>query len=171
GGQGRAGRGLDELVSEQILAALQPEALQLSLAAVADLEQERARLHRHHRQELERATYQVERARRQYQAVEPENRLVARELERAWNEALLHQQQVQARYDQFRRTQPTGLTEQEREQIAALAEDIPALWHAATTTAAERQEVARLLLVSVAVSVVGQSEQVEVGLNWKGGHV
>jgi DNA invertase Pin-like site-specific DNA recombinase len=169
--QSLAGQVLDELVGEQILQALQPQALQLSLAAVADLEQERARLHRHHHQELERATYQVERARRQYQAVEPENRLVARELERAWNEALLHQQQVQARCDQFRRAQPTGLTDEERAQIAALAEDIPALWHAATTTPAERQEVARLLLESVAVTVVGQSEQVEVRLTWKGGHV
>ncbi len=168
--QSLAGRGLDDLVGEQILAALQPEALQLSLAAVADLEQERARLHRHHQQELERANYQAERARRQYQAVEPENRLVARELERAWNEAMLHQQQVQAGYDKFRRTQPTGLTDAERQQIAALAEDIPALWHAATTTPAERQEIARLLLTSVAVEVVGQSEQVRVRLTWKGGH-
>jgi DNA invertase Pin-like site-specific DNA recombinase len=169
--QSLAGRVLDELVSEQILAALQPQALQLSLAAVADLEQERARLHRHHQQEIERASYQAERARRQYQAVEPENRLVARELERAWNEALLEQQQAQASYDRFRRTQPGGLSDREREQIAELAQDIPALWHAATTSWAERQEIARLLLESVAVSVAGQSEQVEVRLNWKGGHV
>lgn len=169
--QSLAGQGLDDLVSEQILAALQPQALQLSLVAVADLEQERARRHRHHQQELERANYQMDRARRQYQAVEPENRLVARELERAWNEAMLHQQQVQASYDQFRRTQPTGLTDAEREQIAALSEDIPALWHAATTTAGERQEIARLLLQSVSVEVHGQSEQVQVRLTWKGGHV
>ena len=78
--QSLAGQGLDDLVSEQILAALQPQALQLSLVAVADLEQERARLHRHHQQELERANYQMDRARRQYQAVEPENRLVALQL-------------------------------------------------------------------------------------------
>jgi DNA-binding transcriptional MerR regulator len=120
---------------------------------------------------LERANYQVERARRQYQATEPENRLVARELERAWNEALLHQQQVQANYDTFRRTQPTALTEQERAQIAALAEDMPGLWHATTTTSAERQEIARLLLECVTVTVVGQSEQVRVQVTWKGGHV
>jgi len=169
--QSLAGQGLDDLVSAQILAALQPQALQLSLVAVADLEQERARLHRHHQQELERANYQVDRARRQYQAVEPENRLVARELERAWNEAMQHQQQVQASYDQFRRTQPTGLSDAEREQIAALAENIPALWHAATTTAGERQEIARLLLQSASVEVQGQSEQVQVRLTWKGGHV
>jgi DNA invertase Pin-like site-specific DNA recombinase len=169
--QSLAGRVVDELVGEQVLVALQPQALQLSLTAGADLEQERARLHRHWQQELERASYQVERTRRQYQAVEPENRLVARELERAWNEALQQQQQVQVGYDQFRRTQPTGLTAQERQQIAALAEDIPALWHAPTTTAAERQEIVRLLLERVTVTVQGQSEQVGVQLTWKGGHV
>lgn len=169
--QSLTGQALDKLVSEQLLVALQPQALQLSLNAVADLEQERMRLHRHWQQELERANYQVERARRQYQATEPENRLVARELERAWNEALLHQQQVQANYDTFRRTQPTALTEQERAQIAALAEDMPGLWHATTTTSAERQEIARLLLECVTVTVVGQSEQVRVQVTWKGGHV
>jgi DNA invertase Pin-like site-specific DNA recombinase len=169
--QSLAGRVLDDLVGIQVLAALQPQALQLSLAAVADLEQERARLHRHWQQELERANYQAERARRQFQVVEPENRLVARELERVWEEALRQQQQVQAGYEQFRRIQPTGLTDQERQQIAALAEDIPALWHAPTTTAAERQEIARLLLERVVVEVQGQSEQVRVSLAWKGGYV
>lgn len=169
--QSLAGRGLDELVGAQLLAALQPPALQLSLAAVADLEQERARLHRHWQQQVERAGYLVERARRQYQAVEPENRLVARALEQGWEEALCQQQQVQLGYEQFRRTQPTGLTDLERQQIATLAEDIPALWYAPTTTAAERQEIARLLLERVVVEVQGQSEQVQVRLTWKGGHV
>jgi DNA invertase Pin-like site-specific DNA recombinase len=169
--QSMAGRALDDLVGEQILAALQPQALHLSVAAAADLEQERARLHRHWQQELERAAYQAERARRQYQAVEPENRLVARELERAWDEALQAQKQVQAGYERFRRNQPTGLTDLEREQIAALAEDIPALWRAETTAPAERQEIARLLLEGVAVEVQGRSERVRVRLTWKGGHV
>lgn len=169
--QSLAGRVLDELVGVQVLAALAPQALQLSLAAAADLEQERGRLHRHWQQELERAGYQTQRARRQFEAVEPENRLVARELERAWEEALRRQQQVQAGYEQFRRTQPTGLTDEERQHIAALAQDIPALWHAPTTTAAERQEITRLLLERVEVTVQGLSEQVRVRLLWKGGHV
>ena len=71
-----------------VLRALEPAALELSLKAVEDIDRERERLHRHWEQQLERARYEAERAERQYQAVEPENRLVARTLERRWEEAL-----------------------------------------------------------------------------------
>jgi hypothetical protein len=77
-----AGRALDQFVSRQVLAALQPATLELSLAAAAQIEQERAELDRLWRQRLERAAYEVTRAERQYQAAEPENRLVVRQLER-----------------------------------------------------------------------------------------
>ena len=79
---------MDDLVAEQVLLALEPAAVELSLKAIEDVHQERDRLHRHWKQRLERATYEAERAERQYQAVEPENRLVARSLERQWEEAL-----------------------------------------------------------------------------------
>ncbi len=75
---------VDELVAAQVLRAVTPAALELSRKAVADARQERQRLERHWQQRLERARYEAERAERQYQAVEPENRLVARTLERAW---------------------------------------------------------------------------------------
>src|SRR6266545_3561211 len=79
-----AGACLDRFVTQQALAALAPAALELSLAAAGQVERERAELDRLWRQRLERAAYQTERARRQYDLVEPENRLVARQLERAW---------------------------------------------------------------------------------------
>jgi DNA invertase Pin-like site-specific DNA recombinase len=71
---------VDELVAEQVLRALEPATVELSLKAIQDVHRERERLHRHWKQRLERATYEAERAERQYQAVEPENRLVARSL-------------------------------------------------------------------------------------------
>ena len=74
---------VDDLVARQVLRALEPAALELSLQAAQDVRQERDRLHRHWEQQLERARYESERAERQYHAVEPENRLVARTLERA----------------------------------------------------------------------------------------
>src|SRR5204862_3344277 len=86
--QGLAGRPLDELVAAQVLAALEPAALELSLAAADDLQQERARLHQARQQELERAPYEAERARREYGAVERGNRVVAREVERRGAEGL-----------------------------------------------------------------------------------
>jgi hypothetical protein len=157
------------LVAAQVLAALEPAALELSLAAADDLEQERARLHRHWQQQVERARYQAERAQRQYDAAEPENRLVVRELERRWEEALQEQQRLEEEYARFRRHQPAGLSACEREQIRALARDLPALWQALTTTPADRQRIVRLLIAEVVVTVRGQSEGVDVIIHWAGG--
>jgi DNA invertase Pin-like site-specific DNA recombinase len=167
--QGLAGGVLDDLVAAQVLTALEPAALELSLMAADDLERERARLHQDRRQELERARYEAERARRQYDAVEPENRLVARELERRWEEALKEQRRLEEEYARFSRDQPRGLSAGEREQIRAWARDLPALWGAATTTAADRQRIVRLLVQEVAVTVRGESERVDATIHWAGG--
>jgi len=167
--QGLAGRVLDDLVAAQVLAALEPAALELSLAAADDVQQERARLHQNWQQQQERARYQAERARRQYDAVEPENRLVVRELERRWEEALKEQRRLEEEYARFARNQPEGLSASEREHIRALAQDLPALWHAPGTTAADRQRIIRLLVEEVIVTVRGESEWVDVTIRWAGG--
>jgi DNA invertase Pin-like site-specific DNA recombinase len=167
--QGLAGRPLDDLVTAQVLAALEPASLELSLAAADDLQQERARLQRLRQQEVERASYEAERARRQYDAVEPENRLVARELERRWEEALKEQRRLEEAYARCGCSQPVGLSAAERAQIQALARDLPALWHAPGTTAADRQRVVRLLVEEIVVTVQGDSEQVDVAIRWAGG--
>ena len=79
--RGLASAAIDDLVTKQVLRALEPAALELSLKAIENVQRERQRLNRHWEQRLERASYDVQRAERQYQAVEPENRLVAR----AWS--------------------------------------------------------------------------------------
>jgi DNA invertase Pin-like site-specific DNA recombinase len=167
--QGLAGRVLDNLVAAQVLAALEPAALELSLAAADDIEQERTRLHRNWQQQVERARYEAERARRQYDAVEPENRLVGRELERRWEEALKEQRRLEEEYARFARDQPRGLSDFEREQIRALARDLPALWHTPATTSADRQRIVRLLVEEVMVTVRGESEWADVTIRWAGG--
>jgi DNA invertase Pin-like site-specific DNA recombinase len=167
--QSLAGCVLDDLVTAEILAALEPAALELSLVAADDIEQERARLHRNWQQQVERARYEAERARRQYDAIEPENRLVARELERRWEEALKEQRRLEEEYARFGRNQPQGLSAGEREQVRDLARDLPVLWHAATTTAADRQRIVRLLVKEVVVTVRGESEWVDVTIHWAGG--
>lgn len=167
--QSLAGGVLDDLVAVQVLAALEPAALELSLAAADDLEQERARLHRNWQQQVERARFEAERARRQYDAVEPENRLVARELERRWEDALKEQRRLEEEYARFGRDQPRGLSAAERAQIRALSRDLPALWQAATTTSADRQRIVRLLVKEVVVTVRGESERVDVTIHWAGG--
>jgi hypothetical protein len=164
-----AGASLDAFVSQQVLAALEPAALDLSLEAAAHLEQERAELDRLWQQKGERARYEAERAGRQYRLVEPENRLVARQLEREWEEKLAAQLRLEEDYRRFRETQPRGLTADERAAIRQLAADIPALWHAPTTTAAERKELVRQVVQRVVVAVQGESERVAVTIAWVGG--
>ena len=117
------------------------------------------------------ARYEVERAARQYQAVEPENRLVARELERRWEESLKAQRQLEEEYERWQRTAPGRLSTADEEAIRSLAADLPTVWRAATTTAAERQRAARLLLDGVKVTVNKTSEHVAVELRWAGGLV
>jgi DNA invertase Pin-like site-specific DNA recombinase len=169
--QSLSGAALDTFVSAQVLSVLQPAALELHLAAVEDIEQQRQQLHQQWQQQLERAAYNAERAARQYGAVEPENRLVARELERLWEEALQQEQKLQQQYDRFCSTQPARLSPREQEQIRALAQDIPELWKAPSTSAADRQRLLRILIERIVVTVQGQSEQVELAIHWAGGFV
>ena len=164
-----AGRGLDQLVGRQVLEVLKPAALELSLAATRQIQEERERLHGHWKRRLERARYAAERAARQYHVVEPENRLVARTLERGWEEALRAQRQLEEDYDRFQSEQPPELSDDNQNRIRALASDIPALWQLPTTTAADRQTTLRHLIEKVVAAVQDNTEYVDVTIHWKGG--
>jgi hypothetical protein len=167
--QSLAGPELDQDVSAQVLTALEPAALELSLAAAQHLERERVDLLQLWERRRERAGYEAERAGRHYRAIEPENRLVARQLAREWEEKLAAQQQLEEEYERFLQRQPRLLSVAERAAIRELAADIPALWHASTTTVAERKEIIRQVVERVEVAVVGKSEQVQVTIVWAGG--
>jgi len=168
--QSLTGAPLDALITRLVLAALAPAALEISLQVAEDLEAERSRHHSEWQQRLERARYEAERTERQYQAVEPENRLVARTLEQHWEAALAAEEQLKADYARFLSTQPHALSAAERARIRQLAADIPALWQAATTTPAERQAIVRQLIERVIVTVINDSERVSVEVQWVGGH-
>lgn len=161
---------LDGLVTRVILQAIEPAALEASLAIASDLEAERAALDLHWQQRRERACYSVERARRQYDAVEPENRLVARTLERAWEDALAEQARLDAEHERFRREQPSAPSPAELAAIRSMARDLPAIWRADTTTQADRQTITRMLIERVLVEIVNGSEQVRVECHWHGGN-
>ena len=169
--QSLAGPVVDDLVGREILGALEPAGLEASLAAIAEVERERAEGSRHWQLRRERARYEVERAARQYQAVEPENRLVARELERRWEESLKVQRQLEEEYERWQRTAPGRLSTADEEAIRSLAADLPTVWRAGTTTAAERQRPARLLLDGVRRHGGQGQRAVEVELAWAGGLV
>ena len=162
---------LDELVSALVLGLLEPASLDLSLSAGEVVQRERARQTQHRQQCRERARYEAERAARQYHAVEPENRLVARELERQWEQALLAQRRTEEDYDRFVAAQPPNLTSDEQEAIRSFASDLPGLWRAETTTAADRKVIVRDLIDKVVVTAQGTSERIEVKVHWAGGFI
>lgn len=161
---------LDELVSQQVLRALEPAALELSLRAQADVERERQRLNKHWQQQLKRAHYDVELAERRYGAVDPQNRQVASTLEQRWEEALGKEREVREDYDRFLSQTPLSLSDEERVRIESLASEIPILWNAAGTTNADRKEMVRCIVERVVVHVRCDSDLVDATIHWAGGY-
>ena len=161
----------DRLIESLVLKAVEPASLELSLRAAERAEHDRERLYTHWKQQLERAGYDVDRARRQYDAVDPENRLVARELERQWEQKLAEHQRLEEDYARFQAEQPRQLSSTDRKRIEALAADLPGLWHSATTTGADRRAIVRLLIEHVDLTRLGDTERVDVAIHWRGGAV
>jgi DNA invertase Pin-like site-specific DNA recombinase len=169
--QSLRGELLEQLVSEQVLTVITPAGLELSLRAATECQRQRAALDQQWQQRLERAGHDTVRAYRQYDAVEPEDRLVARTLERKWEEALLTQRALEEDYTRFQQTQPRGLTAAERAEIATLAENLPAVWRAPQTGVVQKRQIIRLLLERVVVWVPPSSQEVTVHLHWSLGTV
>ncbi len=161
--------GPDHVVAE-VLSALAPAALELSVTAARQVEARRAEVDRIWRQRLERAEFLCGRARRQYQLAEPENRLVARQLEREWEAALAERARLGEEYQRHQRQRPPQLSAAELAAIRALASDIPALWAAPTTTIADRKRLLRAVIESVQVTADGATERVQATVTWAGGH-
>ncbi|WP_145145859.1 recombinase family protein [Roseomonas gilardii] len=160
---------LDRAAGALFLEAVRPAALETTLAALAALEQERQALDRHWQLRLERARYDVQRAQRQYDAIEPENRLVARTLETRWNQALAAFEQLEQDYAMVRRTELLPLDVAEQEAVRQLAGDLPALWSAATTTEVDRKRLLRLVITEVVLTVDAPARRAEVTVVWSGG--
>jgi DNA invertase Pin-like site-specific DNA recombinase len=161
---------LDDHVVAQVLSALAPAALELSVTAAGQAQARRAEADRIWRQRLERADFACSRVRRQYQLAEPENRLVVRQLEREWEDALAERARLGEDYERYQQQRPAQLTPAELAAIRALAGDIPALWAAPTTTVADRKRLLRAVVESVQVTAEGTTERVHATVTWAGGH-
>ena len=160
---------LDDLVASEVLRALEPAALDLSLRAIENVEQERKRLHGQWRQTLERVEQEVARAERQYQAVEPENRLVARTLEARWEDALKKQRQVEEEHHRFLARLPASIGAADRERIRSLSGSIATLWNASGTSAVDRKQIIRCVVERVILVSEKSTENNHVTIVWQGG--
>ena len=140
---------VDRAVTEAFLQVIRPAQIEVALAMAADLERDRALVERQWGLRLERARYEAERAFRQYDLCEPENRLVARELEGRWNQQLRLLADLEAEYRRERERGLAPLTDDEQAALSRLVGDVPGLWAAADTTMADRKRLVRCLLREV----------------------
>jgi DNA invertase Pin-like site-specific DNA recombinase len=163
------GRYVEPLVEEAVLEAVSREELELAVGALEKFTGRARELDRQWKNRIEAARYETEKAARRFKRVEPENRLVARTLEREWNARLEELERLEKDYAEVKRKPPFELTEAQREKILALAQDLPRLWRAETTSNSQRKEVIRLLIEDVTLANVDEPWSISVAIHWKTG--
>ena len=159
------GDGIDAAVADAFLAAMQPAHLAISLATLEQVTAQARQVERQWQLRLERARYEAERVGRQYRLVEPENRVVARTLEREWNERLTALEALEREYAALPSPTAHLASPAQQQRILALAQDLPAIWHAATTAQAERKQLLRFLIKDLTLTRTPTALQ--VGLRWQ----
>ena len=161
-----AARFLDEYVVAQVLSALAPAALELSVTAAAQAEARRAETEPDLAAAAGARGLRLRPGPAPVPARRPENRLVARQLEREREAALAERARLGEEYQRYQRARPARLSAAELAAIRALAGDIPALWAAPTTTTADRKRLIRAVIESVQVTAEGATERVHATVTW-----
>jgi len=156
---------IDELVARRLLEALAPEEITLALAAADEVAARRARLTRAVELRVERARYEAIRAERAFHACEPENRLVARSLETRWEQKLRELAEAEAELAEHNKPAP----EPSREQLEALARQLPKLWAADSTANRDRKRLLRTMIADVTLTSQPGSRKLQVGIRWRSG--
>ncbi|MER9560264.1 recombinase family protein [Mesorhizobium sp. M0323] len=137
---------VDELVAQTLLKVLEPDQIAIAIAALDEIAEEIRSLEKQWALRRERSRYDAERARRQYDAVEPENRLVARTLEKAWEDKLRLVDEIEQEYRRWRDREPLVLQAQDHAALQELAENLPAIWHSETTQPEDRKRILRFII-------------------------
>jgi DNA invertase Pin-like site-specific DNA recombinase len=164
------GPAVDRVVTEAFFEALRPAQLDLLAETLAAQQAEQERLAQYWQDQLRRAGYAAHLAERQYQAVDPDNRLVASTLERRWEEKLRQRQQIDDAYQQFLRTSaPSVLPPDLCAQFRRISETLPELWSAGRISHAQQKELLRTLIANVTLTRVA-ADRVEVKIVWISGH-
>lgn len=163
------GPGIDTAVEQQVLDALKPDHIALALEALAQLELESEALDKQWQLRLERVRFEAQRAQRQYQAVEPENRMVARNLEQLWEDKLRAVEVAEQDYTTWRQAHHAEITAADRQAILSIGENLPGVWHAATTTMVDRKQLLRLVVKDIIADQRRLPGKLWFQINWQTG--
>jgi hypothetical protein len=169
--QSMTSRPVDAAVVEAFLQSVSPLSLEVGLRVLEQLENDLAVQRRQRELQLEQARYEARLAQRQYDAVDPDNRLVASELERRWNEKLERVARLEQAYSQAEQEAKWNITPEERKTIEELSQNLPVLWKAQSTTNQERKQLLRLAIESVQLDGVSQAGQIEIQIRWRSGTI
>jgi len=160
-------RRVDETIEREVLRVVAPGAIEAALdtADQADVQTDTTR--RALDLELRQIRYEADRAQRQYDAVEPEHRLVSETLERRWNAALARVAELEQRLAALAPTVPPVPVD--RARLLTLAEDFPGVWRSPTTDPPLKKRIVRLLIEEIVATAMAQPPQVTLVVHWKGG--
>jgi hypothetical protein len=158
---------VDAQIERILLEALSADQIAIAVEAVGELESQAKLLDQQWKLKCERARYDVEHARRQYDGVEPENRLVARSLERAWEQKLRQQEAVDQEYQAWQREQAGPLSNSERTEVLKLAKDFSRAWQIAN--AIERKRIVRLVIRDVILEQAADDGFISFRITWQTG--
>jgi DNA invertase Pin-like site-specific DNA recombinase len=159
------GDGVDAAVARVFLEAMQPAQLAVSLATLEQAEEQAHQVERQWQLRRERAQYEADLARRRFIAVDPENRLVGRSLEREWNEKLAAVERLEREYGTLARAALPVVSAEERQRILELAQDLPVIWQAATTKQTERKQLLRFLIKDVTLTLA--ERKIRIAIRWQ----
>jgi len=158
---------VDQAVGVEIVRLRQPLGVEAAVHAITDCEHQAGEKQRQLELALEQARFEAARARRQYDAVDPDNRLVAGELERRWNAALVAVDTLEKELEAVVRQRPAALNAEERHRLLQMGADLEAAWHHPAATAATRKRIIRAVLREVMARV--EDDQIQLLLHWQGG--
>jgi excisionase family DNA binding protein len=158
---------VDAAVSAEVLRVISPLALEAAFQVIADRERTGQERLRQSELALEQARYEAARAHRQYDAVDPDNRLVVSELERRWNECLAVVARLEEEIRSARDEQPAALGDEERAALLSLADDLPRLWKHPAASAETRKRILRAVIKEIVVTV--EPGRLRLMLHWQGG--
>jgi excisionase family DNA binding protein len=157
----------DRLVSEQLLQCLTPFGIEAALEAIETLQGASDERIQQKALALEHARYEVTRARRQYDGVDPANRLVAAELERRWNQALTTEAHLEAELGTLQQGRELPLSDAQKRELLALARDLPGLWDDPQSSPEHKKRLLRIALKEIIATSDG--ETIRLVLHWQGG--
>jgi DNA invertase Pin-like site-specific DNA recombinase len=167
--QAIGGRRVDQTISEIFLETLCPASVNIHLKALQQIHQQQDMALDQLKLQLERGQYEADRAFRQFDAVEPENRLVARTLEGKWNEALECVGQLKTQIVDRKKSLRDRLSKIEEQEVLRLARNLPAIWEAPTTTNKDRKRLLRTAIQEV--QLTKRNREVLAKIVWVGGAV